>query len=66
MKYEITKDRIEEIACCIVDNELDRDEACDYALATLRECMADDAEEAEEATYQSTETHKHNRLALKG
>jgi hypothetical protein len=43
MKIEITLDLLEEICCCIVDNSLDRDEACDYAKA----CVFEDAEEAE-------------------
>lgn len=37
MKFELTLERMEEIACCIVDNNLDRDEACDYAKAVLIE-----------------------------
>lgn len=32
MKYELTRELIEEICCCIVDCGLNRDEACDYAL----------------------------------
>jgi len=30
MKFEITLEQLEEYACCIVDCNLDRDEACDY------------------------------------
>ena len=45
--FEITKQRMEEIACCIVDNGMDRDEACDYALSVLSECAFDDAEVVE-------------------
>ncbi len=41
MKYELTKERLEEIACCIVDCGLDRDEACDYAIKTASECIGD-------------------------
>lgn len=45
MKYELTKERLEEIACCIVDNGMNRDEACDYAISVASECL-DDIEEA--------------------
>jgi hypothetical protein len=44
MKYELTKDRLEEIACCIVDTVMDRDEACDYILAVASECIGDHQE----------------------
>jgi len=30
MKFEVTLEQLEEYACCIVDCNLDRDEACDY------------------------------------
>lgn len=40
MKYELTKDQIEEIICCVVDCGMDRDEACDYALETAMEIMS--------------------------
>ena len=30
MKFEVTLEELEEYACCIVDSNLDRDEACDY------------------------------------
>ena len=30
MKFEVTLEQLEEYACCIVDNDLNRDEACDY------------------------------------
>jgi hypothetical protein len=43
MKVEINLDLLEEICCCIVDNNLYRDEACDYA----KECVLEDIEEAE-------------------
>ena len=45
MKYELTRDQLEEIACCIVDCGLDRDEACDYALSVAMEMTADEAQE---------------------
>ncbi len=37
MKFEITLERMEEIALCIVHNELNEDEAVEYAKETLRE-----------------------------
>lgn len=37
MKFEITSQTIEEIAMCIVDCGMDRDEAADYAKNTLLE-----------------------------
>ena len=30
MKFEVTLEELEEYACCIVDCNLNRDEACDY------------------------------------
>ena len=30
MKFEVTLEELEEYACCIVDNKLTRDEACNY------------------------------------
>lgn len=49
MIYELTSERLEEIACCIVDNGMDRDEACDYILAVAGESIGDTTliEEAE-------------------
>lgn len=47
MKYKLTPERLEEIACCIVDNNLTRDEACDYILSVASECLDDDIEDAE-------------------
>ena len=46
--FEITKQRMEEITCCIVDNGMDRDEACDYAISVLNECRLDEAEVVED------------------
>jgi len=37
MKYELTIDQLYEIAQCIVHNELDADEACDYILSVTEE-----------------------------
>lgn len=44
MKYELTKEQIEEIICCVVDCGMGRDEACDYALETAMEMTTDEAE----------------------
>lgn len=41
MLYQLTSERLEEIACCIVDNGMDRDEACEYILDVARESMGD-------------------------
>ena len=41
MKYTLTSERLEEIACCIVDNGMDRDEACEYILDVARESIDD-------------------------
>jgi hypothetical protein len=43
MKFEVTLALLEEMACCIADNEMNRDEACDYVKA----CVLEDIEEAE-------------------
>ena len=37
MKYEITLEQLYEIALCIVHNELNEDEACDYAFSVIEE-----------------------------
>lgn len=46
MKYEITREELEEIACCIVDNNLSRDEAINYILEVASECLLDGIEDA--------------------
>lgn len=43
MKFELTLARLEEIVLCIVHNQLNEDEACEYAKNVLMEC----AEEGE-------------------
>lgn len=35
MKFEVTKDLLEEMAWCIVDNDLTGEEACEYVMATV-------------------------------
>lgn len=45
MKFELTAERIEEMVFCIVDNDLDRDEAIIYAMEFAAECQCEDAEE---------------------
>jgi len=47
MKIEITLDRLEEAALCIVHNELDEDEACDYMRAMALECHSEQVEVVE-------------------
>lgn len=37
MKFEITQEKLEEMVLCIVHNELDADEAIDYANAFIEE-----------------------------
>jgi hypothetical protein len=49
MKIELTLERLEEIALCIVHNQLDEDEACDYIRVVAFECH-------EETVKQSNET----------
>lgn len=48
MKYELTKEQIEEIICCVVDCGMDRDDACDYALETAAEMTWEGAETVED------------------
>ena len=38
MKIELTLDTLEEIALCIVHNQLNEDEACDYIKEVAFEC----------------------------
>jgi hypothetical protein len=49
MKIELTLERLEEIALCIVHNELNEDDACEYIKAVAFECH-------EETVKQSNET----------
>ncbi|KKA43754.1 hypothetical protein [Salinivibrio sp. KP-1] len=41
MRFELTKEEIEEIVCCVVDCQLSRDAACYYAIRAAREAMAE-------------------------
>jgi len=43
MKVELTLERIEEMVLCIVHNQLDEDEAVEYAKRMAIECHAEDA-----------------------
>lgn len=43
MKYEITRDQLEEMVLCIVHNHLDEDEAIEYALSFCSAFTCDDA-----------------------
>jgi hypothetical protein len=49
MKIELTLERLEEIALCIVHNKLNEDDACDYIRTVAFECH-------EETVKQSNET----------
>ena len=44
MKYELTREQLEEMVQCIVINHLDADEAMEYALSVCGEWACDDAE----------------------
>jgi hypothetical protein len=44
MKVTMTLERIEEMVLCIVHNNLNEVEACDYAKAMALECLSEDAE----------------------
>lgn len=44
VKFELTAERIEEMVFCIVDNNLDRDEAIRYAMDFVADCQCEDAE----------------------
>ena len=44
MRFEVTIELLEEMACCIVDNDLNRDEACDY----VRSCVMEDVEDVDD------------------
>ena len=47
MKYELTRDEIEEMAACISDCCLSRDEASKYAVWFAIECQKQDVEDVE-------------------
>lgn len=44
MKYELTREHLEEMVQCIVHNHLDEDEAMEYALSVCGAFTCDDAE----------------------
>ena len=44
MKIELTIEKLEEIALCIVQCELDEAEACDYIKAVALECHNEELE----------------------
>ncbi|MGB3724283.1 MAG: hypothetical protein WA981_00815 [Glaciecola sp.] len=44
MKYELTKQQLEEMVLCIVHNHLDENEAMEYALSVCGEFTSEDAE----------------------
>jgi hypothetical protein len=43
MKYELTKEQLEEMVLCIVHNHLDEDEAMEYAMSVCVEFTTSDA-----------------------
>ena len=47
MKYELTRDEIEEMAACIADCGLSRYEATKYAVEFAIECQKQDVEDVE-------------------
>ncbi|QFG15362.1 hypothetical protein 4L372X_050 [Aeromonas phage 4_L372X] len=47
MKYELTRDEIEEMEVCIADCGLSRDEAAKYAVEFAIECQKQDVEDVE-------------------
>lgn len=49
MKFQLDKEQIEEIVCCIVDCGFGRDEAIDYAFKTAT--LMQDVEDAELIEY---------------
>jgi hypothetical protein len=44
MKYELTKQQLEEMVLCIVHNHLNEDEAMEYALSVCGEFASEEAE----------------------
>ena len=42
MKYHLTRQQLEEMVLCIVDNHLDQSEAMEYALSVCGEWACDD------------------------
>lgn len=44
MKYELTRDQLEEMVLCIVKCHLNEDEAMEYALSVCSAFTCDDAE----------------------
>lgn len=47
MKYELARDEIDEMAACIADCGLSRDEAARYAAGFAIECQKQDVEDVE-------------------
>ena len=44
MKYQLTRQQLEEMVLCIVDNHLGQSEAMEYALSVCGEWACDDAD----------------------
>ena len=47
MKIELTLERLKEMALCIVHNQLNEDEACEYIIAVAFECHTESIKELE-------------------
>ena len=47
MKYELTRDEIEEMAACVVDCDLSGDDAAKYAVEFSIKCQKQDVEDVE-------------------
>ena len=47
MKIELTLEKLEEFALCIVHNQLNEDEACDYITEAALECHTESIKELE-------------------
>ena len=45
MRFGLTLERIEEMVICIVDNELNRDEAIQYAADFIADCQSEYVED---------------------
>ena len=53
MKIELTLEKLEEFALCIVHNQLNEDEACDYIKAVALECHEESIKQIEVISIQN-------------
>lgn len=58
MKFEVTLEELEEYACCIVDCNLDRDEAYQYIKACVTNDDSYDPDEKKKPYLESVELTK--------